>query len=122
MDNDGQHQAQELGELVANGTHREIRSLISELKPEQLADLLESTPVAERKVIWDLSDSALQSDILQHINEELAPALLGEKSATEIADVLEHIDDDDSTDILQQLPIMLTQQVLEAMLHIVLPF
>ena len=115
LDNDGQHQAQELGELVATGTHQEIRSLISELKPEQLADLLESSPVAERKVIWDLSDNALQSDILQHINEELAPALLGEKSATEIADVLEHIDDDDSTDILQQLPIRLTQQVLEAM-------
>ena len=115
MDNEEQNQFQELGELVATGTHQEILSLMSELKPEQLADLLESSPVAERKVLWDLCDPDLQSEVLEQIDDELAPALLEDKSATEIAGVLENVEDDDSTDILQQLPVTLTRQVLEAM-------
>nr|MCS5572438.1 CBS domain-containing protein [Pseudomonadales bacterium] len=115
MDNEEQNQFQELGELVATGTHQEILSLMSELKPEQLADLLESSPVAERKVLWDLCDPDLQSEVLEQIDDELAPALLEDKSATEIAGVLENVEDDDSTDILQQLPDTLTRQVLEAM-------
>ena len=115
MDNEKQNQFQELGELVATGTHQEILSLLSELKPEQLADLLESSPVAERKVLWDLCDPDLQSEVLEQIDDDLAPALLEDKSATEIAGVLENVEDDDSTDILQQLPDTLTRQVLEAM-------
>ena len=108
-------QAQELGELVAAGTFQDIQILMDELRPEQLADLLELSPAAHRKVLWDLCETELQRDILQHIDEDLAPALLEEKSAAEIADVLESIDDDDSTDILQQLPDSLTRQVLQAM-------
>ena len=65
MDNEEQNQFQELGELVAMGTYQEIQSLMSELKPEQLADLLESSPVAERKVLWDLCDPDLQSEVLE---------------------------------------------------------
>lgn len=108
-----------LGELVAaepnQETYRDIQVLMDELRPEELADLLESSPTAHRLALWDLCNRELQGELLQHIDEDIVPALLEAKSATEIADVLENIDDDDSTDILQQLPDTLTRQVLQAM-------
>lgn len=105
----------ELGELIQAGTYQEIQSLMEELKPQDLADVLESSPPAERMVLWNLCSEDLQSDILQQIDEELAPSLLGNKSAREIAQVLENVDVDDMTDILQKLPDTLTHQVLQTM-------
>ncbi|MBT4162114.1 MAG: magnesium transporter [Gammaproteobacteria bacterium] len=105
----------ELGELVQAGTYPDIQRLMNELKPEDLADVLESSPPTQRTVLWNLCDEEQQSEILQHIDEDLAPSLLGDKSVEEIAQVLENIHDDDITDILQQLPATLTRQVLQAM-------
>lgn len=105
----------EIGELIQTGSYQDIQSLIDELKAEDLADVLEASPPPQRAVLWDLCGEDQQSDILQHIDEELAPSLLGDKSVEEIANVLESVSDDDQADILQQLPAALTSQILQAM-------
>ncbi|MFT7221386.1 MAG: magnesium transporter, partial [Candidatus Azotimanducaceae bacterium] len=66
-------------------------------------------------VLWNLFEEEQQSEIIQHVNEDLVPSLLDDKSAAQIANVLEKLDDDDTADILQQLPGALTAQVLLAM-------
>lgn len=101
--------------LVGAGTHQDIIGLMGQLRPEDLADVLESSPPAQRTVLWNLFEEAQQSEIIQHIDEELVPSLLGDKSVEEISNVLEKVHDDDLTDILQQLPSTLTKQVLQAM-------
>ncbi len=106
----------QLKELVQAGTYDQIQSLIEELKAEDFADVLESSPPVERQVLWNLLDEDQQSEVLQHVEEEIVPDLLGDKSASEIANLLEAVEyDDDLTDILQQLPQTLTRQVLSAM-------
>jgi len=105
----------ELSELIQSGTYQEIKSLTDVLKAEDLADVLESSPPAHRTVLWNICEAELQSEILQHIDEELTPELLGDKPVAEIKQVLENVNDDDLTDILQQLPDTLTRQVLQAM-------
>ncbi len=105
-----------LHELVQTGTHHQIRNLVDELKPADLADVLESSPTKQRIVLWNLFSEEQQGDIIEYVDEELVPQLLSDKSVEEIANVPEHIQsDDDLTDILQQLPATLTQQVLESM-------
>jgi len=101
--------------LIDAGTHQDIISLMGQLRPEDLADVLESSPPAQRTVLWNLFEEAQQREIIQHIDEELVPSLLGDKSVEEISNVLEKVHDDDLTDILQQLPATLTRQVLQAM-------
>ena len=105
----------ELKEMVLAGTHQDIQGLVDELKPEDLADVIESSPPSERTALFNLFDEEQQSEIIQHLEEELVPALLDDKTAAEIALVLEKVDDDNVIDILQQMPDELTQQVLEAM-------
>ncbi len=106
----------ELKELVESGTHHQIRNLMDELKAEDLAHLIESSPAPERDILWNLFEEEEQSEIIQHLDEEIIPELLEGKSAEEIAGVIEAIPfDDDMTDVLQQLPDALTRQVLQAM-------
>lgn len=112
---DIQSTVSEIRNLISEGTSRQVLNLLKELHPAEIADVLESSPPAQRFVLWDLFDESAQGEILQHVDEEIVPGLLGDKSVEEIATVLEAVNDDDLADILQQLPATLTTEVLHAM-------
>ena len=101
--------------LIAPRSGQEIQSLLCELKPQDLADVLESSPPAQRTMLWELLDESQQSEIIRHVDEDVVLSLLSDKSGEQIATVLEQTDDDDTADILQQLPADLIQKVLIAM-------
>ena len=101
--------------LIAPRSGQEIQSLLCELKPQDLADVLESSPPAQRTLLWELLDESQQSEIIRHVDEDVVLSLLSDKSGEQIATVLEQTDDDDTADILQQLPADLIQKVLIAM-------
>ncbi|MBO6566020.1 MAG: magnesium transporter [Pseudomonadales bacterium] len=105
----------QIKEILESGIHQDIGSLIEDLRPEDLADILESSPPTQRSELWALFEEDYQSDIIQHVDEDIVQSLLGDKSGEEIATVLENVDDDNSADILQQLPADLTQDALDAM-------
>jgi magnesium transporter len=66
-------------------------------------------------MLWELLDESQQSEIIRHVDEDVVLSLLSDKSGEQIATVLEQTDDDDTADILQQLPADLIQKVLIAM-------
>ncbi len=101
--------------LIESGSKKEIQSLLDELEPQDIADVLESSPPVQRTMLWELFDESQQSEIIQHIDEDVVLSLLSDKSGEQIATVLEQTDDDDTADILQRLPADLIQEVLEAM-------
>ncbi len=105
----------QIKEILESGTQQDIGSLIEDLRPEDLADILESSPPPQREELWNLFEEDHQSDIIQHVDEDIVHSLLGNKSGEEIATVLVKVDDDNSVDILQQLPADLIQDTLEAM-------
>ena len=105
----------QIKDILENGTHQDIDSLIEDLRSEDLADILESSPPAQRAELWNLFEEHHQSDIIQHVDEDIVHSLLGDKSGEEIATVLEKVDNDNSADILQQLPADLIQDALDAM-------
>ncbi len=104
-----------LRDLIKEGAAQDIQKLADGLKPADLADVLESSPPAQRRTLWNLLDDDQQGGIIQHINGDVVPSILDDKSGPEIANVLDGADDDDITDILQQLPATQTRQVLQAM-------
>ena len=107
---------EKLNTLVASGTYSQIKTLIDILKPADIAALLESTPFEQRVIIWNLIDPEQQSEILQELNQELVSDLLAESSNEEVVKLLAQVEsDDDLTDILQQLPGTITQQLLRSM-------
>jgi magnesium transporter len=107
---------EKLNSLVASGTYSQVKNLIDILKPADIAALLESIPFEQRAVIWNLIDPEQQSEILQELNEDLVSDLLADSSIEEVVSLLENIEShDDLTDLLQQLPDTITQQLLRSM-------
>ena len=114
-ENTRQSTVSQIKHLIASRSRQEIQSLLYELKPQDLADVLESSPPAQRSMLWELLDESQQSEIIRHVDEDVVLSLLSDKSGKQIATVLEQTDDDDTADILQQLPADLIQKVLIAM-------
>ena len=114
-ENTRQSTVSQIKHLIASRSGQEIPGLLYELKPQDLADVLESSPPAQRTMLWELLDESQQSEIIRHVDEDVVLSLLSDKSGEQIATVLEQTDDDDTADILQQLPADLIQKVLIAM-------
>ena len=102
-------------EKLDAGAWQDIGSLIRDLRSEDLADILESSPPTQRAELWNTFGEDHQSEIIQHVDEDIVRSLLGDKSGEEIATVLEKADGDTTADILQQLPADLIRDTLEAM-------
>lgn len=107
---------QKLADLLETGTYHQIRNLLEVLRPPDIAQLLRSSPPAERAVIWNIIDEEQQGEILTQVDEEIIAGLLGDNSAEEVAQMLDSVTaDDDVIDILQHLPDAMTQQILQSM-------
>ncbi|MDH5737263.1 MAG: magnesium transporter [Gammaproteobacteria bacterium] len=104
-----------LNEALLSGSYPVIRNSLEILSAADLADLLETSPVSVRTILWNIIPLDRQADILPLLDDTVAGELLVEKSFSEIADVLESVDSDEVADILQKLPDTITQQVLESM-------
>ena len=102
-------------EKLDAGAWQDIDSLIRDLRSEDIADILESSPPTQRAELWNTFGEDHQSEIIQHVDEDIVRSLLGDKSGEEIATVLEKADGDTTADILQQLPADLIRDTLEAM-------
>ncbi len=105
----------ELNKALESGTYNNLRNMLKGLSAPDAAHLLESSPPRARNILWKLFDDEQQGEAIQYLNEELLTDLLVGKNTDELISILENIDSDDLTDILQQLPDTVTQQIMDAM-------
>ncbi|WEJ63187.1 magnesium transporter [Thiomicrorhabdus lithotrophica] len=91
--------------LAAVESHNleQIKDLFSHLVEEEIAEILESTPLKERQILWEAVESTRQGEILTHTNDEVTANLLGSLEAHEIVEITEDLETDDIADIAQSL-------------------
>lgn len=90
---------------VENNNIEHIEDLLSHLVAEEIAEILESSPIKVRQVLWQQIDSDKQGEILTHTNEEVKSNLLETMQTHEIVEITEDLQTDDIADIAQSLPI-----------------
>lgn len=93
----------------------QVRSLLAELHPSEVADLLESQPPRNREAIWELVDPETEGDVLSEIQDEVRIGLLEQMQPAEVAEVTKDLETDDLADILQDLPEDVVESVLLSM-------
>ena len=93
----------------------QINELFSHLVSEEIAEILESTPLKERKILWAGVDKDRQGEILTHTNDEVTANLLESLETHEIVSITEDLETDDIADIAQSLD-SIDQQTLLASL------
>jgi magnesium transporter len=106
-----------LREKLGSGGMRPARMLIGSLHPSELARLLESLPLRERAVIWEMVDPENEGDVLVELADEVRDGLLEGMPAGELMVAIDGMELDDLADLIADLPEALTQEVLRSLDH-----
>jgi magnesium transporter len=104
---------QALSDALESGTLHNAEGMLNALHPAEVAHLLESIPLEQCKVIWDLVDKDNKAEVLINIGDETRNQLIKDMSPEQLVNVAEDLEVDDSADFVQSLP----DAVIDLVLH-----
>ncbi|OOZ40885.1 magnesium transporter [Solemya pervernicosa gill symbiont] len=106
---------QNLTEALQSGTLLKVRLMLNTLHPAEIAHLLESMPPEQREVVWELVDRENDGEVLLHVNDEVRAGLIRDMETDELVAATEGLDTDDLADIIQDLPGVVSSEVVQSM-------
>lgn len=104
-----------LHEQLASGRLRSAAQMMHGLHPSEVAHLLESVPMQERAILWEMVDPDDEGDILVELADEVRDGLIRGMHADRLVAATEGMEVDDLADLLADLPEAVTQQVLQSL-------
>jgi len=110
-----QQRLEALTAALHSGTAAQVRHLLVNLHPAEIADLLESLPHGPRELLWELVATEDQGEVLIEVNEEVRAGLIEEMETHQLVAVTEGLDTDDLADLLQALPGTVIHELLRSM-------
>jgi magnesium transporter len=106
---------QQLREQLDSGGMRSARLMIHSLHPSEVARLLESVPLRERAVLWEMVASDDEGDVLVEVADEVRDGLIKGMQTEQLIAATEGMELDDLADLLIDLPEAVTRQVLQSL-------
>ena len=104
-----------LRDKLDSGRMRSARIMVNSLHPAEVARLLESLPIKDRAVLWEIVDSEIEGDVLVELAEEVRDGLIEGMGTEELVAATEGMEVDDLADLLADLPESITQEVLQSL-------
>ena len=104
-----------LREKLDSGRMRSAAIMVNSLHPSEVARLLESLPLKDRSVLWEMVDNDLEGDVLVEVAEEVRDGLLEGMRTEELIAATEGMEIDDLADLIADLPETVTQEVLASL-------
>ena len=101
--------------LVSKKNISSLESLLDDLHPADIADILESLPVQKRLVLWDLVRSENEGDILIEVSDSVRQTLIADMDSTELLAAAEQLETDEIADIAPDLPEEVLKDLLESL-------
>ena len=109
------HLLTKLGSAIDSVTLNQVRHILNNLSPPDVAHQLETAPPKSRRILWELVDPEISGEVIHELSDEIKLEFLGEMDSAEVATLTEGLNVDDVVDILQQLPDRVIPEVLQAM-------
>ncbi len=104
-----------LSQALTSGTQKHLQRIVSAMHPAEIANLLESLPLAQRELVWELVDKDIDGEVLVNLAEEVRATLVGRMETDELIAATAKLEIDDIADLLQGLPDKVTREILQAM-------
>jgi magnesium transporter len=101
--------------LLETGNQAELRTLLAEQWPSDLADIIEILDVEHCRIIFDLLPKATAAEVLERVNEATRSELFEMLDDDELVDLISELDPDDAADVLAELDTEESKEVLESM-------
>jgi magnesium transporter len=104
-----------LREKLDSGRMRSARLMVHSLHPAEIARLLESLPLQERAVLWEMVSPDDEGDVLVELSDEVRDGLIEDMQTDELIAATAGMDFDDLADLLADLPEVVSKQVLQSL-------
>jgi len=105
-----------LTELLRGGAMLQAREMLNSLHPTEIADLLESLPIPQRRIVWEMTDDLhKEGEVLVHASDEVRANLIEMTNDSELVLATGGLDIDDLADLIRDLPDTVTGKTLAAM-------
>ena len=104
-----------LRERLDSGRMRSARLMVHSLHPAEIARLLESLPLQERALLWEMVSADDEGDVLVELSDEVRDGLIEGMQTEELIAATSGMDFDDLADLLADLPEAVTLQVLQSL-------
>ncbi len=104
-----------LQERLNSGRMRSARTMVNSLYPSEVARLLESLPLKERAMLWEIVDSDIGGDVLVELAEDVRDGLIEGMATEELVAAADGMQVDDLADLLADLPEAVTREVLQSL-------
>ena len=104
-----------LREKLDSGRMRSARLMVHSLHPAEIARLLESLPLQERAVLWEMVSADDEGDVLVELSDAVRDGLIEGMQTEELIAATAGMDFDDLADLLADLPEAVTLQVLQSL-------
>ena len=104
-----------LQSLIDEQDRGQITAHLEEMHPADIAHWLESLPSERRNFIWPLLAPDIAGEVLLNLNEELRGSLMRKMDDESLRQAAEHLDTDDLADIIPEMPLNVTQELLLTM-------
>jgi len=101
--------------LVHKANLAELQRLLEPLHPADIADILESLPVKQRLVVWDLVKADRDGEILLEVTDAVRETLIAHMDEKELVAAAEQLDTDEIADLAPDLPHEVIQDVFRSL-------
>jgi magnesium transporter len=105
----------EVLDAVADGDDETARSLVSDLHPADIADLIELAPGDERADLIEALAGIVDADVYAELNEHVREDVIDEMEPQQVADLAAQLDTDDAVALIEDLEEDDQRAVLRAM-------
>ncbi len=102
----------EIEELVEQRRFGELRAVLTDLTPPDVADILRALKPEHHAVAFRVLHKQFAADVFEHLPTEDQEALIQRMGQAEVAAVLNEMDPDDRTALLEEFPGAVTQRLI----------
>ena len=107
---------QELVESLVHKLHLvELRKLLDELHPADVAYVLEALPLEQRLIVWDLIKAEREGEILLEVSDAVRETLIESMDEQELVAAAEQLGTDEIADLAPDLPREVIQDVFKSL-------
>jgi magnesium transporter len=93
----------------------ELQTLLDDLHPADVADLLEALPIEDRLNLWEFVKAERDGDILLEVSDAVRQTLIADMDSSELLAAAEQLDADELADLAPDLPKDVFQDLMESL-------
>ena len=103
--------------LIEDERYDVLADVLAVAHETDLATLLESLPIHQRRSVWSFLSLQQQGNVLLHLHDEVRNSLIADMAHQHLVDAVEHLDSDDIAFVLEDVPESTSDAVLEQLDH-----